>query len=124
MVLGGDSPAASASVRIGGYSLEVGSGGGSFAHFEPERETENEDELRAALAEETEDGQSAVVAFEANASEVTGRVEEADRLFRAAASGQVLDANLITGEIGSLLDLAGRLDKSGRFGEELELMRS
>src|SRR6266508_5930343 len=57
-------------------------------------------------------------------SEVTGRIEEADRLFRAASSGQILDPNLITGEIGSLLDLAGRLDKSGRFGEELELMRS
>jgi chitodextrinase len=66
---------------------------------------------------------AAVEEFEARASEVTDRIEEANRLFRAAASGQV-DPNLITGEISSLLDLVGRLDKNGRFEEELELMRS
>ena len=124
MVLGGDSPAASASVRIGGYSLEVGQSGGSFAHFEPEPEGANADELRAALADETRDQPPAVVAFEGGASEVTNRIEEADGLFRAAAGGQLLDPALITGEIGSLLDLVGRLDRSGRFGEQLEVMRS
>ena len=124
MVLGGDSPAASAFVRIGGYSLEFGQSGGSFAQFEPKRETANADELRAALAEEVEGRPAAVVAFEAGASEVTSRTEEAERLFRAAAGGQVLDPGLITGEIGSLLDLAGRLDRSGRFEEQLEVMRT
>jgi hypothetical protein len=91
MMCGGDSPAAAASVRIGGYSLEVGSSGASFAHFVPGEETENADELQTALGEETEDEPHAVVAFEATASEVTGRIEEADRLFRAAAGRRLLD---------------------------------
>jgi len=124
MALGGDSPAATASVRIGGYSLEVGPGGGSFAHFEPEQESANADELGAALAEARVDEPPAIVAFEGAASEVTSRIEEADELFRAAAGGQFLDSGLITGEIGSLLDLVERLDRSGRFGEQLEVVRS
>ena len=127
MTLGGDSPAASASVRIGGYSLEVGPPSGSFAHFESKLETANVDELKAALAAESEDGATAVAAieeFEDSASEVTGRIEEANKLFRAAASGQLQDPRLITGEINSLLDLLGRLDKEGRFEEQLKLMRS
>ena len=47
--------AAAASVRIGGYSLEVGTQAGSFARFEPEQESENAQELAAALEEEPEE---------------------------------------------------------------------
>ena len=118
--------AATASLRIGGYAPEVGPHTGSFAQFEPEQETDKADELRAALAEEPDAPPTVVAAveeFEESASGVTDRIEEANRLFRAAASGQV-DPNLITAEIGSLLDLARRLDKNGRFEEELKLMRS
>jgi hypothetical protein len=119
--------AAAASVRIGGYSLEVGTHAGSFARFEPEQESENAQELTAALEEEPEQHPAAVAAieeFEASAEAVTGRIEEAEGLLRAAAEGKLLDPVKLTGEVDSLLELLGRLDKAGRFDEELALMRS
>ena len=119
--------AAAASVRIGGYSLEVGTHAGSFARFEPEQESENAQELTAALEEEPEQHPAAVAAieeFEASAEAVTGRIEEAEGLLRAAAEGKLLDPAKLTGEVDSLLELLGRLDKAGRFDEELALMRS
>jgi hypothetical protein len=102
---------ASASVRIGGYSLEVGAYAGSFAQFEPEQETENAPELK-------------VEEFEESAAAVTDRIEQANNLLRAAAAGQLLDLSNLTGEINGLLDLFGRLDRAGRFEEELALIRS
>ena len=112
-------------VRIGGYSLEVGTRAGSFARFEPEKERENAQALAAALEEEPEERPfAAVEKFEAGAQEVTGRIEEAEGLLRAAAEGRLLDPAKLTGEVDSLLDLLGRLDKSGRFEEELALARS
>ncbi len=119
--------AAAASVRIGGYSLEVGTRAGSFARFEPEQESENAQELAAALEEEPEEPAAAVAVieeFEASAEAVTGRIEEAEGLLRAAAEGKLLDPAKLTGEVDSLLELLGRLDKAGRFEEELALMRS
>ena len=118
---------ASASVRIGGYSLEVGAYAGSFAQFEPEQETENAPELKAALAEEPKERPKAVaglVEFEETAAAVTDRIEHANKLLRAAAAGQLLELRNLTGEINGLLDLFGRLDKAGRFEEELALIRS
>jgi tetratricopeptide (TPR) repeat protein len=113
------------SVRIGGYSLEIGTPAASFARFEPEQESENAQELAAALEEEPEEHRfAAIEKFEAGAQEVTGRIEEAEGLLRAAAEGQLLDPAKLTGEVDSLLGLLGRLDKSGRFEEELALMRS
>jgi hypothetical protein len=129
---GGESPpvtpvAAAASIRIGGYSLEVGTRGGSFARFEPEQESEHAAELEAAL-DEKPDGRAAagtaIEEFEATAEAVTGRIEEAEGLLRAAAEGNLLDPAKLSGEVDSLLELLRRLDKSGRFEEELALMRS
>jgi hypothetical protein len=119
--------AASAFVRIGGYSLEVGTDASSFAEFEPERETQNARELKAALTEEPKERPTVVVAveeFEESAAAVTDRIQEADKLFRSAAAGELLEPNILAGEIDALLDLLGRLDKSGRFEEELALIRS
>ena len=42
-------PADPGSVRVGAYSLEVATLGGSFAQFEPEPEDENAGALEAAL---------------------------------------------------------------------------
>jgi hypothetical protein len=119
--------AAAASVRIGGYSLELGARAGSFAHFEQEQERENSQGLATALDEEPEEHPTAVAAieeFEASADAVTGRIEEAEGLLRAAAEGKLLDPANLTGEVDSLLELLGRLDKAGRFDEQLALMRS
>ena len=117
----------SATVPIGGYSLEVATRSGSFAQFEPARETDNARALKEALAEESDRPPAVAVAvedFEESASEVTGRIERADGLFRAASSGQMLEPGNLTGELDALLDLFDRLDKRGRFDEELKLMRS
>src|SRR5206468_10781769 len=62
--------------------------------------------------------------FEETADAVTGRIEQADKLRRAAAAGDLLRLDNVTGEIDGLLDLFARLDKAGRFEEELKLMRS
>jgi Domain of unknown function (DUF5979) len=117
--------AARDAVQIGGYSLEVATPAGSFARFEPEAESENARALAAALEEEPEQRPfAAIEEFEASAQEVTGQIEEAEGLLRTAAEGRLLDPANLTGEVDSLLDLFGRLDKSGRFEEELALMRS
>jgi hypothetical protein len=119
--------AAATSVRIGGYSLEVGTHAGSFAQFEPEQESENAEELAAALEAEPEEHPAAVAAieeFEESAEAVTGRIEEAEGLLRAVAEGNLFDPARLTGEVDSLLELLGRLDKAGRFDEQLALMRS
>jgi chitodextrinase len=125
-VAGPESPSAAASVRIGAYRLEVSGGAGSFAQFDGDEEDENARELAAAL-DEPERPPAAVAAieeFEETADEVTGRIEKADEYLRSAAAGELLDLHNLTGEIDSLLDLCARLDKQGRFDEELKLMRS
>jgi chitodextrinase len=115
------------SVQIGAYSLEVATVGGSFAQFEPEPESENAEALEAALEDEAGKPPAAVAAleqFEESADEVTGRIEQADKLLRTAAAGELLDLDNVTAEVDALLDLFGRLDRAGRFEEELKLMRS
>lgn len=115
------------SVRIGAYSLEVAKLGGSFAQFEPEPESENAQALEAALEEAAGKPPAPVAAleqFEATADEVTGRIEQADKLLRTAAAGELLELDNVTGEVDLLLDLFARLDREGRFEEELKLIRS
>jgi chitodextrinase len=115
------------SVRIGAYSLEVATLGGSFAQFETEPETENAQALETALEEEAGKPPAAIAAiehFEETADDVTGRVEQADKLLRTAAAGDLLQLDNVTGEVDALLDLFSRLDRAGRFEEELKLMRS
>jgi len=118
--------AAGGSVWVGAYLLEV-AGSGSFAHFEPEQERQNARDLRGALDEAADEPPAPVAAieeFQESAEAVTSRIEEADRLLRTAASGGLLQVGNLSGEIDSLLDLFTRLDKAGRFEEELKLMRS
>ena len=115
------------SVRVGGYALEVGTETGSFAQFEREREKEHARELGDALVEKPDEPLTlvdAVVEVEDTADAVTDRVEHANKLFRAGAEGGLLERDLLTGEIGALLGLLQRLDKAGRFDEELRLARA
>jgi chitodextrinase len=130
-----EASAGSASIRIGSYSLAVGAGSGSFAQYTPAPELTNADALAEALEAAPEDGReaepdhrpkavAAIEDFQGTADEVTGKVEQADNLLQAASSGKLLDLRNATGEIDSLLDLFGRLDRAGRFEEEFRLMRS
>jgi tetratricopeptide (TPR) repeat protein len=115
------------SVRVGGYSLEVGRQANSFAQFEPKQERENAEKLKAALGEEADERPAAVAAvedFQEGAAAVTHRIEQADQLLRSATEGRLLELRSVGGEIDSLLELLGRLDREGRFAEELRLMRS
>jgi hypothetical protein len=56
----------------------------------------------------------------ADAEAVTGRIEEAVNLAGALAEGRVVD---VAEKLDSLLDLAARLDRDGRYEEELRLAR-
>jgi uncharacterized membrane protein YgcG len=55
-----------------------------------------------------------------DAEAVTGRVEEAVNLASALAEGRVVD---VAEKLDSLLDLAERLDRDGRYEDELRLAR-
>jgi|GEM_PF-1450206 len=117
-------------IGIGSYSFDVGSGPDSFAEYQPKRERENAKALDAALDDEqAEKGDrpapvAAIEEFQETADAVTAKIEKADALVQAASHGQLLDLSNLNGEINSLLDLFGRLDRAGRFEEELRLMRS
>jgi hypothetical protein len=68
-----------------------------------------------------------VAAFEklqATAETVTRKCERAHELSRAAAEGRLLQADALMAEVDSLLRLAERLDRDGRFDEELRLLRA
>ena len=122
-----EQPAGAASVRIGAYSDDVSSGSGSFVQFEGETEQENAGAVAAAFDQEPDERPKPVAAieeFQETADAVTARIEKAEGLLQAAAHGQLLQLDNLTGEIDSLLDLFGRLDRAGRFEEELRLMRS
>jgi hypothetical protein len=117
----------SGSVRIGTYALEVGTFTESYAAFEPEREVQNVKALRNGLVLETDEIPTPVAALEklqANAETVTRKCERAHELSRAAAEGRLLESDAVIGEVDSLLRLAERLDRDGRFDEELRLLRA
>jgi tetratricopeptide (TPR) repeat protein len=120
-------PAEAASVRIGAYSDDVGSGSGSFVQFEGQTEQENASAVAEAFGQQPDERPeplAAIEEFQETADAVTARIEKAESLLQAAAHGQLLELDNLTGEIDSLLDLFGRLDRAGRFEEELRLMRS
>jgi tetratricopeptide (TPR) repeat protein len=118
----------------GRYILEVGVSTGTCAQFAGKlpraakgQARANASELRAALAEEPgklPPPADAVEQLEATADAVTDRVEHANKLFRAAAENRLLDADLVTGEIGALLGLLRRLDREKRYEEEIRVAKS
>jgi hypothetical protein len=55
---------------------------------------------------------------------VTDRVEHANKLFRAVSGDRLFDRNLLTGEIGALLGLLDRLDREGRYEEEIRVAKA
>jgi hypothetical protein len=120
-------PVTAGSVGIGAYTLEVGALTESYAAFEPEREDSNVRALRDALAEQSHELHTPVAALEklqANAETVTRKCERAHELSRAAAEGRLHEADTLVAEVDSLLRLAERLDRDGRFDEELRLLRA
>jgi len=129
-------PSITGSAPIGKYALEVGAYAGSFTQFastssraEKSQARKNAVALRAALAEADEGGQShtpleAVEQVNQTADAVTVRVEHANKLFKAVAEDRLFDRNLLTGEIGALLGLLDRLDREGRYEEEIRVAKA
>jgi len=100
---------------------------GSVALFERGSKNEHAPALADALAEEPVDSPTPVDVLEElteSAEAVTARIDHAKKLFEATAEGRLLDRNVLTGELGSLLDLLQRLDKADRYDEELRLARA
>jgi tetratricopeptide (TPR) repeat protein len=121
---------------VGRYAFEVGAYTGSFAQFAPASSKTDEAQarknaaaLRKALAQEDDQPQrdiplEAVEKLEDSADAVTDRVEHANRLFEALAEDRLLDPRLLTAEIGALLGLLDRLDREGRYEEEIRVAKA
>jgi len=121
------------SAPVGKYALEVGAYAGSLAQFgstpsraDKAQARKNAAAVRAALAEPEEPREplEAVEKLEDIADAVTDRVEHANKLFKAVAEDRLFDRNLLTGEIGALLGVLDRLDREGRYDEEIRLAKA
>jgi tetratricopeptide (TPR) repeat protein len=124
------------SVSIGRYGLEVAAYGPSLAQFSSTRTRADKAEARknagalhAALSEP--DGRSGsltpiewIEELEASADAVTARVERANRLFKAAAEDRPFDRGVLTAEVGALLGLLEKLDREGRYEEEIRVAKA
>lgn len=128
-------PAIAASAPVGKYTLEVGAYAASSAQFAPSRSKPDKAQalanaraLRAALAKpETAEPVTPLEELEqieASGRAVTDRVEHANNLFKAAAENRLLDRDVLTGEIGALLGLLHRLDREGRYEEEIRVAKA
>jgi Bacterial Ig-like domain len=119
--------AATGAVPIGTYVLEVGASTPSYATFQPDREDHNVKALRHALTGAPDEPHAGVAALEQvqqSAAAVTAKCERANELVRAVAEGRLTETSALTAEIDVLLELAERLDRDGRFDEELRLLRA
>ena len=124
------------SAQVGTYALEVGAYTGSFAQFasapsetDEAQARKNATALRAALAEADDQRQpltplEELEKLEDTADAVTDRVEHANKLFKAVAEDRLLDPRLLTDEIGTLLGLLDRLDREGRYEEEIRVAKA
>lgn len=112
-------------VRIGAYLLEVGTDSESFAEFGGKQEKENARAVAGALAEAPDEPTviDAVEELEERATAVTDRIERAHALSQAIAAG-VVERDLLMREIDSLLGFLDKLDRSGRFDDQLRLARA
>ena len=115
-------------VRVGGYVLEVGADCRSYTRFAARPESENAAALAKAFTEagERDDLSAPVAALEEldeSAAAVTDRIEHAQALFQDVLTGR-FDRGFVMREIDGLLGLSERLDRSGRYEEQLRLARA
>ena len=115
-------------VRVGGYVLEVGADCHSYTRFAARPESENAAALGKAFAEagEQDDLSEPVAALEEldeSAAAVTDRIEHAQALFQDVLTGR-FDRGFVMREIDGLLGLSERLDRSGRYEEQIRLARA
>ncbi|MBV9944309.1 MAG: IPT/TIG domain-containing protein [Solirubrobacterales bacterium] len=123
---------AATTVSVGGYSLDVGPEAGISIKIVSEpskqaaerasalaRAVSKDDKARKGTRGPVDDLEIATDRVD----EATDQVERADRLWVGVATGHV-DVTAVNNEIDTLLALLQKLDKSGRFKEELRVARS
>jgi hypothetical protein len=114
-------------VRVGAYVLEVGPDCRSFTRYAPKREKENARKLAHAFEESERDDLSPSVAalerLDESAADVTEKIEHAHALFRNVLSGRFGRDDMMR-EIDGLLRLSERLDRAGRYEEQVRLARA
>ena len=108
--------------------LEVGPDCRSFTRSAPKSEKDNAKALERAFVEESQlDDLStpvaALEAFDENAAAVTDRIEHAHSLFGDVVAGRFYRA-FVMREIDGLLGLSERLDRDGRYEEQVRLARA
>ena len=120
------------SVSVGTYRIDVGPPVGMSISTRPEATAaaaEQRAQLQRAIAQDhkEERKQRGVVDFVEDSSEragtVTDQVEAADSLWKEIATGH-LDVGTVDSQIGTLLALLQKLDREGRFDEQLRLARA
>jgi hypothetical protein len=126
--LAADGSSPTPAVRVGKYALEFGSPEGTFALFESLPEETNARRLAQALGAAASERDAPAVGdalgkVVEDAVTVTERSERCVRLFNDIAGGKALDPKVVSAEIDALVDLLGRLDRTGRHQEALRLAR-
>jgi hypothetical protein len=115
-------------VTVGRFSLQIGAPHGTRVDPAPEVEPEQADALADAFerapALEGETAAAAVETAVARAEEVTGAVERTNDLVTALSKGLTLDPKALEQQVDALLDVADRVDREGRFDDEIRLARS
>ena len=119
-------------IAVGTYRLDVGPPVGMSIAPAPDATTaatEQRTQLERAVVQDhkEEKKQRGVVDFVERSSEdadaVTDQVEQAESLWKEVATGR-LDVGTVNSQIDNLLALLQKLDRAGRFDEQLRLARA
>jgi hypothetical protein len=117
-----------ARITVGRFSLVLGAPHGTIAepaaYQDPEAEAALDEALRTAQAPPERSPAEAVAETIEEADEITAAAERATALAERIARAAALDPQAIRAELNTLLDLAERADREGRFAEELRLARA
>ncbi len=118
-------------VDVGEYRLDIGAPTGMAISLLPEAlaHTDHPADLPDALAQEDTDDKERHGAVDKvddssrKLDDVTTQVERADNLWRGVATGR-LSVSAVNNEIDTLLAVLQRLDRAGRFDDQLRLARA
>jgi hypothetical protein len=127
----GDPDRLRASVVVGPYRLDVGSPAGSSISPIPTEPAQSAEQaaLCRAVSDRAPERKKQAGAVEAvdvasdDAEQVTDQVDRGLKLWTSVAAGR-LDVSAVNDEIDTLLALLQRLDREGRFEEQLRLARA
>jgi hypothetical protein len=117
----------SGSVELGAYLLQVGNDGGTLVRQDKGGGEVEIESLRRALRRpepKAEERSPALTSEIDEATEATGRIEQAVALCKGVSEGRGLDPDQLILEVGGLLDCLERLDRKKKHKKAIELARS